>query len=219
VAGAQTVAEAQAGLLGACAIVLAGGRSSRFEPDKLAVELDGEPLLLRAVHAVAEVCEEVLVVGPRSGAAAALRPPRLAGLRVIRDQTPFEGPLVALARAAPTARHGRLLLVGGDMPELQPPLLRRLLGWPVDRDGACLVSDGQDQPLPLGLDRAAALEKATGLADAGERSLRALLASLILERIPETEWRALDPDGRSLRDIDRPEDLRDALRMRYRDLG
>ncbi len=45
----------------------------------------------------------------------------------------------------------------------------------------------------------------------GERSLRSLIAVLDLEHLPEPVWRGLDPDARSLRDIDRPEDLMDLM--------
>ena len=193
-------------LLAATAIVLAGGRASRFGSDKLTADVHGEPLLRYAIRAVAEVCEDVLVVGPPTGLSAEL--PRLDGLSVVLDAAPYRGPLVALAAAAPVARHDRLLLVGGDMPELQAPLLRRLLAWPQGREGACLVDGGEPRPLPAGLDRRATVELAKALLDAGERSLKALIAALPMERIPEIEWRTLDPDARSLRDIDRPEDLR-----------
>jgi molybdopterin-guanine dinucleotide biosynthesis protein A len=191
--------------MAATAIVLAGGRASRFGSDKLTADVGGEPLLLRAIRAVADVCEDVLVVGPPTGLSVevpALTP-------VVLDATPFEGPLVALARAAPVASQSRLLLVGGDMPELQAPLLRRLLAWPEAREGACLVDGGVDRPLPVGLARQAAAEHARALVDAGERSLRALLEALDLERVLEPEWRALDPDARSFRDVDRPADLKD----------
>ena len=40
------------------AIVLAGGRSSRFGRDKLAESIDGRPLLDRAVEAVGVTCTE-----------------------------------------------------------------------------------------------------------------------------------------------------------------
>jgi molybdopterin-guanine dinucleotide biosynthesis protein A len=39
------------------AIVLAGGRSSRFPGDKLAAELDGRSLLARAIEAVRPVAD------------------------------------------------------------------------------------------------------------------------------------------------------------------
>jgi molybdopterin-guanine dinucleotide biosynthesis protein A len=177
--------------------------------------VDGEPLLLRAVQAVAEVCLETLVVGPPGGLTGEL--PRLERVSVLGDVSPFEGPLVALAMAAPAARHDRLLLVGGDMPELQPPLLRRLLAWSDEREGACLLLAGQPQPMPVGLARQATILWAAGLIAAGDRSLRALVAALVVERIPEIEWRVLDPDARSLRDIDRPGDLRDSTRDQSED--
>ena len=52
--------------LAATAIVLAGGRSSRSGSDKLTVDLGGEPLLHRAIRAVAGICSEA-VVGPSTG--------------------------------------------------------------------------------------------------------------------------------------------------------
>jgi hypothetical protein len=48
---------------------------------------------------------------------------------------------------------------------------------------------------------------AGALLDAGQRSLRSLVRALDAGRIPAAEWRNLDPDGLTLRDIDRPEDL------------
>jgi molybdopterin-guanine dinucleotide biosynthesis protein A len=195
------------GRVAATAIVLAGGRSSRFGWDKLTAEVDGVPLLVRAARAVVEVCPEVVVVGPSGGLSAEL--PAMEGVSLLLDATSFGGPLMALARAAPAARHDRLLLVGGDMPELHPPLLRRLLVWPDGREGACLLLADQAQPMPVGLDRQATVLWTGRLMAASERSLRSLIAALVVDRIPEIEWRTLDPDARSLRDIDRPGDLRD----------
>jgi hypothetical protein len=42
---------------------------------------------------------------------------------------------------------------------------------------------------------------------AGERSLRSLLDDVLIEGVDEDEWRRLDPDGSSLRDVDTPLDL------------
>ncbi len=93
------------------------------------------------------------------------------------------------------------------MPELQLAILRRLLSWGDDFSGACLRVDGWTQPLPMALDRAAAISAGEALAAAGERSLRRLIEILPVEITAEDEWRVLDPDARSLRDIDRPGDL------------
>lgn len=193
----------------ASAIVLAGGRSSRFGTDKMAADLDGEPLLHHAIRAVAQVCDEVLVVGAPSGLPVDVPADTTVTAVVVLDVSRHEGPLVALTHAAGAVTHGRVLLVAGDMPDLQPTILRRVLGWDDGSDGACLVVDGWAQPFPMGLDRTAATTHGTALVEAGERSLRRLMASLHVERVPEDEWRALDPDGLSLRDINRSEDLDD----------
>ena len=190
------------------AIVLAGGRSARFGSDKLAADVDGVPLLHRAIRAASAVSAEVVVVGAPTGLPVELPSIADVPMRLVRDPERYQGPLAALAHAAAVVAHDRLLLIGGDMPDLQESVLRRLTRWAPGLDGACLVADGWDRPLPLGLAREAAATRAAQLIGDGRQSLRALIASLDLERVPEDEWRALDPEGRSLRDIDRPDDLR-----------
>jgi hypothetical protein len=44
---------------------------------------------------------------------------------------------------------------------------------------------------------------------ANRRALRGLLTSMPSVSVPAATWRALDPDARTLRDIDTPEDLAD----------
>jgi len=192
----------------ATAVVLAGGRSSRFGAEKLAVEIDGRPLLHHAVRAAAAVCDEVLVVGAPSGLPIEL-PDDLAGVPVVAlDVDAYQGPLVALVDASAQVQSDRLLLIAGDMPGLVPAVMRRLLAWAPEHEGACLVAGGWAQPFPMGLDRAATVARGTELVEAEERSLRALIGALAIEQISEEEWRALDPGALSLRDIDRPDDLR-----------
>jgi molybdopterin-guanine dinucleotide biosynthesis protein A len=193
--------------LSATAIVLAGGRSTRFGAEKMAADVDGEPLLHHVLRTTAAVCDEVLVVGAPSGLPVALPDGLASAPVVVLDVDAFQGPLVALVDAAASASRDRLLVVGGDMPDLVPAVLRRVLDWDATHEGACLVRDEWLQPFPMGLDRAAALVRGTQLVEAQERSLRSLISSLAVEQLPEAEWRTLDPDALSLHDIDRPEDL------------
>ena len=73
------------GVQGVSAIVLAGGRSSRFGADKLAASMDGRPLLQHAIDAVARVADEVIVVlaaGARRPIPWSRRPPPSTGRSV-----------------------------------------------------------------------------------------------------------------------------------------
>jgi len=186
------------------AVVLAGGRSSRFGRDKLAEPIDGRPLLDHAIAAVLAVASDVVVVvEPGSDR------PVPSGVRVVRDDIAFEGPLAGLAigLAAFADDVDRVIVVAGDMPTLAPGVLRSLLvvlegSPPID---ASVLDDGG--PMPMAVRRAAGLEAARDLLRAGERRLRALPDRLMATVVPGTTWRMIDPEGKTLRDIDRPSDI------------
>jgi molybdopterin-guanine dinucleotide biosynthesis protein A len=197
------------GLPAASAIVLAGGRSSRFGRDKLAEPLDGRPLLAHAVEAVAVVVRDVVVIGRPGDSAAPARVGRVA-VRHAPDAEPFGGPLVALRRGLELVREPLALIVGGDMPRLAPDVLALLLRTLASSEGmagVCLVHRGRRQPLPMAVRVGATTAQVEALVGAGERSLQALLAATPTRDLAEVEWRALDPAAETLRDVDRPEDL------------
>ena len=187
------------------AIVLAGGRSSRFGRDKLAEPIGGQPMLDHAIAAVSDLAGEVIVVAaPGSPLSPSGR------VRIVADPIAFEGPLAGLGtglRALPEVVD-RAIVVGGDMPTLVPAVLRRLLVGVTDHDLAVLADDDRPRPMPLAIRRASGLIVDDRLLEAGERRLRALLDALPTTVIPAAMWRVDDPEGATLRDIDIPEDLR-----------
>jgi molybdopterin-guanine dinucleotide biosynthesis protein A len=187
------------------AIVLAGGRSSRFGRDKLAESIDGVPLLHHAIAAVQAVAVEVVVV-----ASPGHDPAVPEAVLVTHDASAFEGPLAGLAAGlqALGADIDRAVVVAGDMPSLRPAVLVRLLdavGGSIDL--ALLEVSGESVPLPMAVRREVAIVAAPGLLAGGERRLRALTGVLRTTVIPEHTWRQDDPEGATLRDIDTPADL------------
>lgn len=188
-------------------IVLAGGRSTRFGRDKLREPYRGAPLLHHAVLALAQVCGEVLV----TLAPGDTRPELPKGIPLLAQHDPDEGqgPLAALAAALPNVTAQTVLVVGGDMPELaQPVLLELLRALHESRaDGAVLRDGGRTRPLPAALLVRRARPVAAALVRQGERRLRTLLDALRIAAVDEETWRSLDPDGRTLFDVDSPADL------------
>ena len=193
---------------GVSGIVLAGGRSSRFGADKLAEPVGGEPLLHRAVRAVAQVSDEVLAVVSPSGPLPDLPSDLPVPARTVRDDEPHAGPLAALAVGLSNAEHPVAVVAGGDMPWLSPGVLSLLVDRlrPGDVDASCLELGGQGQPLPLAVSRSA-LVTIRGLLTDGERSLRSVLGRTRVAVVEEPAWRAVDPTGRTLADVDVPGDL------------
>jgi molybdopterin-guanine dinucleotide biosynthesis protein A len=189
---------------GVSAIVLAGGRSSRFGRDKLAEPIDGLPLLSRAISAVQPVASEVIVVGAPD---ASHEVP--SGVLIGHDPTPFEGPLMGLAAGLRTARHAVCLVVGGDSPSLVPKVLELLVGTLDDPalEAAALEEGGRLRPLPSAIRRDPGLVAADSLLEQGERRLRLVFEAVATRTVPEAAWRRLDPTGATLHDIDTPADI------------
>lgn len=194
---------------GVSGIVLAGGASSRFGSDKLAAPFAGRPLLERAVEAAAGVTSEVIVV-LAPGDDRALPAARVPVRRAV-DPERHGGPLVGLLAGLEVAREPVVIVVGGDMPTLSTAVLGALVRALDATDGAAdaavLIQRGTNRPLPAALRNGAATQAARRLIGEGERSLRRLLDALSARRLEEVEWRGLDPEGATLRDVDRPEDL------------
>jgi molybdopterin-guanine dinucleotide biosynthesis protein A/uridine kinase len=159
------------------AVVLAGGASRRFVPDKLAELVDGKSLLDRALTSLPEQVTTVVIVGgvrqvarpviftseepAGGGPAAALA----AGLRRALEET--GDAIVTLPGDAPLAGQGAGLLIS----RLQEPGVEAVVGV----DGS-----GQEQPLQLALrpGAARALVAAAGPSGAAGVSARRLLDAL-----------------------------------------
>jgi molybdopterin-guanine dinucleotide biosynthesis protein A len=187
-------------------IVLAGGRATRFGGDKLAAIYDGVPILRRAIDAVADVADGVIVVLPPG----ADREDLPAGVTVTHDLQEAEGPLAGLHTGLLAAiRSDAVVVAGGDMPELQPDVLRLLLASldEASVDAVALADGGRPRPLPIALRTWPAADAAHTLLHAGRRRLRDVLDALRTAVIDEATWTALDPDRRTLVDVDEPDDL------------
>jgi molybdopterin-guanine dinucleotide biosynthesis protein A len=132
-----------------------------------------------------------------------------ASVEFARDAIEDEGPLRGLSAGLEVANEGWVVLVGGDMPDLQPPVLLEMLRAGVEtRAVAVALSDGgRERPLPCVLRSVPAAEAAGVLLQAGRRSLRDLLAAVSAVVLDEPTWTALDPERRTLFDIDEPEDI------------
>lgn len=188
-------------------ILLAGGSSRRFPPNKLLLELDGEPLFWHPLRALASVSDEVIVV-VRPGAAPPL--PTIAGaIRYAHDAVTDQGPLVALRAGLEDARCEWALVLGGDMPRVPTELLRAMIdrAGRSDADALALVDEGRPWPMPALFRVRVAREVVGRLVDGGERRLRAPLEGLRVEDLPEQWWTERDPRRAWRHDIDRPADL------------
>jgi molybdenum cofactor guanylyltransferase len=167
------------GLRRTTGVVLAGGRSRRFgSSDKLTASYGGEPMLHRSVRVLADLGAEVIVVLAPDVAEPSV--PSGVQARFVRDTVRGQGPLAGVVAGLREVDSETALVVAGDMPELQVPVLRSMLRT-LNEPGAEAVwlHDGdRPRPVPLAVRTAPALAAAQRLFAAGERRLRALPEAL-----------------------------------------
>jgi molybdopterin-guanine dinucleotide biosynthesis protein A len=147
--------------------------------------------------------EVLVVVAP--GAAPAVP----AGVRVVHDAQAYEGPLAGVAAGLAATHADIVVVVAGDMPAIVAGVLERLVAAvTAARADAAVLEVGDDRPpIPMAVRRSAAVTLATSLLADGQRRLRALPDGLHAATVPEREWRADDPGGASLLDVNTPSDL------------
>jgi uridine kinase len=161
------------------AVVLAGGRSTRFGSDKLQAAVGEFSLLDRTLAGLPPV-SKVIVVGPERPLVRSAGP-----VRFVREDPPYAGPTAALLiglRTGLAAGAAQLIVLPGDAPGAGVAADRLLTA--LDRGSAGVVvatdADGRLQPLQLAVNRAGArqLLDAAGPAAGRNASARGLVTAL-----------------------------------------
>jgi len=192
------------------AAILAGGTSQRLGRDKRLLPIDGVPLLARTAATLRPLVDDLQVIVADPADAALVRDTVGDGVTVGVDTQPGVGPAAGLAAALAGARHERVLVVATDHPALAVEVLALLIARAHASEADAVALEGRHGGEPfLAVYRRRALPAVRATIADGERRMRTMLATLRPELVAEAAWRAADPRGRTLVDVDAPADLAD----------
>lgn len=180
------------------AALLAGGASTRMGRDKANLPVAGTAAATRIARLLAELFDEVLLVGGD--------PPADAPGRRVADP---EGPRCALRGVVgglEASTRERVLLVATDLPLLRPDLLLALVAWP-EADAVVPRTPDGVHPLCALYRREVALAAARARLAAGELKLQGLLDALDTRYLAPEDVARVDPLGIALTNVNTPEDL------------
>ncbi len=182
------------------AIVLAGGQSRRMGTDKALIEFQGQPVIAHVIAALRDLTEDVVIVSNRSDRYGTF------GARLTADYDPPCGPLGGIAAGLQAIAHERAVVVACDMPFLNGTLLRWLIDQSDEYEAVVPQTGSEFEPLHA-VYRRSCYQPIVQRLERGERRVISFFADVRLRVVAEAEWRALDPDGRSLVNLNTPEDL------------
>lgn len=182
-------------------LILAGGKATRLGGvDKRQLVIGGRTIFERQVEALAPCVAEILVSSPRP----------VEGYRTVADAVPGAGPLAGIAAGLAAAATPWLFMLAGDMPHVQRALVELVLSrGDAGCDAVGIRIGGLPEPLCSVMRIAAWRPRVADRLAAGRLKVSALLTDedLRVRWIDEREVRAIDPELRSLHNVNAPEDL------------
>jgi molybdenum cofactor guanylyltransferase len=189
-------------------IVLCGGRSTRMGVPKATLAFGSETMLQRVVRLLGTVVSPMVIVAAKEQ----VLPELPAGIIVTRDEREQRGPLEGLRaglKALPPSIDAAYV-TSCDVPLLEPAFVTRLIEVMGDHDIAVMEIDGFPHPLSA-IYRRNTLPKVEALL--GQDKLRPvfLFDAVRTRKVRPEEMISADPELRTLRNLNTPEDYARAL--------
>lgn len=185
--------------------IQAGGRSRRMGTDKSFAELQGRPLIAHVIERVAGLGQAATFIVTNTP-----EPYRVLGLPLIADVLPGAGSLGGIYSALVRSLTPYTLVVGCDMPLLNPDLLRFLVARVAEDGGPHDAIVPRFGGVPQGLHAlyADSCRAAMRLCLAKrELQIKAFFGAVHTRFVDEPEYEQIDPEGRSFRNVNTPEEL------------
>jgi molybdopterin-guanine dinucleotide biosynthesis protein A len=183
------------------ALILAGGKATRLGGvDKRELVVGGRTIFERQVEALRPCVAEIIVSSPRL----------IAGYRTVADPVADVGPLAGIAAGLAAATTPWLFVIAGDMPGVHRAFIELVLSRGDAESDAVGIRIGR-LPEPLCTALRVAVWRPIVSARIAARLLKA--SSLLTDEevrvrwIEEAEVRAIDPQLRTLHNVNAPEDL------------
>jgi molybdenum cofactor guanylyltransferase len=189
-------------------IVLCGGKSTRMGVPKATLPFGAEAMLQRVVRLLAGVVSPIVVVAAREQAL----PPLPEAVTITRDEREAKGPLEGI-RAGLSALPESIeaaYITSCDVPLLVPAFVERMIDLLGDHDIAVIEQDGFPHPLSA-IYRRNTLPHVESLLSADRLRPVFLFDAVRTRRIKPEDMIGVDPDLRTLRNLNTPEDYRAAL--------
>jgi len=189
-------------------IVLCGGKSTRMGVPKATLPFGTETMLQRVVRLLGTVVTPIVVVGARGQPL----PPLAREVAVTRDEREAKGPLEGI-RAGLSALPESVdaaYITSCDVPLLVPAFVDRMIGLMGDHDIAVMEVDGFAHPLSA-VYRRTTLPRVEALLAADRLRPVFLFDAVRTRRVTPQEMTVVDPELKTLRNLNTPEDYRAAL--------
>ena len=189
-------------------VVLCGGKSTRMGVPKATLPFGDETMLQRVVRLLGAVVSPIIVVAARDQSL----PPLPDSIPITRDERDAKGPLegIRAGLSALPASIDAAYITSCDVPMLVPAFVERMIALMGDHDIAVMEIDGFPHPLSA-IYRRNTLPLVESLLAADRLRPVFLFDAVRTRRVKPEEMIPVDPELKTLRNLNTPDDYRAAL--------
>jgi len=181
--------------------VLAGGKSLRFGKNKAFQQLRGKRFIDLAIESLLPFCDPVMVV------AGEIEPYLDTGVMLVKDIIPNQGPLGGIYTALLLSPAEWVFVKATDMPFLVPEMASLIIGAKNGFDVVVPKMNDYYDPLLAMYNRRCLPVIARQLQEPDKRQVVDFYRKIKVRAIAEEEWRRVDPNGLSFKNVNTPSDL------------
>ena len=182
--------------------VLAGGRSLRFGKNKALQTFKGKRFIDLAIESLRPFCDPVMAVVNE------IEPYRDTGTMLVQDIIPHQGPLGGIYTALLFSPCEWVFVKATDMPFLVPEMASLIVDASKGEFDAVVPKVGEFfDPLLAVYNRRCLPVISRQLQAPDKRQVVAFYRNIRLKTIPEAEWRKVDPDALSFKNVNTLSDL------------
>ena len=190
-------------------VIQAGGESRRMGQDKALIPFLGRTLIERVLDRVSYLGDEILITTNKPGRY------RFLNLPLFPDVISGRGALGGLYTALSAAAGSLVAVVACDMPFANAKLLAAEVEHLIDSDYAAVIPRPENgtEPFHAVYHRQSCLPAIRAAIEADNWRVDSWFPAVNLYFMPAEELRRHDPEGIAFRNVNTPDELRDAERM------
>ncbi len=193
-------------------IILAGGKSRRFQSsDKcISITINNLPLLQHTINRVKGIADEIIVAARDISQGKAILQRTDADFKIVFDSLADFGPLSGFLSGMEHASGDFCLIIGCDMPFINPDVVRYLFRLLSDSDCDAVVprwENGMLEPLHAVYRRCPVLTAISNAVKERNARISDILTQLRVCFVPVAKIRAIDRDMMTFTNINTPADV------------
>ncbi len=191
----------------ATAIILAGGKSSRFGRDKTLLKQNQRLIIEDIIEKCRPLFGEILIVCNQPDKF------HFPGVRVVTDVYPGLGPMAGIHAGLLAANQPWGFVIACDMPLIQPALMAYMLAQRVGYQ-AVIPCDGQYMEPLFALYQKQLYPQMAAMLETNQRCILDLYTGIAINYLPKEQWQAAAVDEDVFFNINYPEDYLNLLNQR-----